>query len=59
MEKTASELDIEEMAVLTDEEAEEGTPGQRREHEPKCRDGKETGVLENGKYRSSLRQSLH
>ena len=63
MEKRASELDIEEMAVLTDEEAEEGIPGYRTQHEQMCRDGKEKGILENGKYRSSLwmkhRQSMH
>ena len=63
MEKRASELDIEEMAVLTDEEAEEGIPGYRTQHEQMCRDGKEKGILENGKYRSSLwmkhRHSMH
>lgn len=41
MEKRASELDIEEMALLTGEEPEEGILEQRSEHEQKCRDGKE------------------
>lgn len=41
MEKRVSYLDIGKMAVLTGEEPEEGIPGQRGEHEQKCRDGKE------------------
>lgn len=42
------------MAVLTDEKPERSISKVEREYEQKCRDGKEKGILENGKYHNSL-----